>query len=125
MNDETPELISLPNTQFFLRGKLIFYRDELNFRERLCIPKALEQDPPPAPNPPPTPDSPPDPNSPSGPDTPTETDPPRRPNPPPGSERPPPATEESIRLANELPQPPEPVHLWGWFEHLDLVRLVP
>ena len=34
-------------------------------------------------------------------------------------------TEESIRLANELPPLPEALHLHGRFEPLELVRLVP
>ena len=35
--------ITLPNIQFFLREDLIFYRDSLDDRERLCIPKSMEQ----------------------------------------------------------------------------------
>ena len=37
------EDITLPNIQFFLRDELIYYRDALDNRERLCIPKSLEQ----------------------------------------------------------------------------------
>ena len=35
--------VTLPNIQFFLRGDLLCYRDGLDGRERLYVPKAMEQ----------------------------------------------------------------------------------
>ena len=36
--------VTLPNIQFFLREDLIYYRDNLDGRERLCVPKSMEQE---------------------------------------------------------------------------------
>lgn len=40
---EKVELVKLSNIQFVLRDGLIYYQDDHNDRERLCIPKTLEQ----------------------------------------------------------------------------------
>ena len=40
---EPVECVKLPNIQFLLRDEIIYYQDEFNERERLCIPKKAEQ----------------------------------------------------------------------------------
>lgn len=40
---QSVEHVRLPNIQFLLRNDLIYYLDDFNDRERLCIPKQLEQ----------------------------------------------------------------------------------
>lgn len=40
---KTEECVKLPAIQFLLRDDLIYYQDDLNDRERLCIPKKMEQ----------------------------------------------------------------------------------
>lgn len=37
------EGVKMPHVHFILRENLIYYRDNLSDRERLCIPKKLEQ----------------------------------------------------------------------------------
>ncbi|KAL9135510.1 MAG: hypothetical protein Q9175_003296 [Cornicularia normoerica] len=81
--------------------------------------------PPSGPDLPSNPKPPSDPKPPSGPDPPSNPNPPSDPKPPPGPEPPPPATEEDIRLANEVPPLPKALQLWGRFADLGLVRLVP
>ena len=36
--------VIVPNIQFFLRDNLIYYKDEYDDRERLCIPKSMERE---------------------------------------------------------------------------------
>ena len=42
-SEDSVEFVKLPNILFVLRDKLIYYQDEYNDRERLCVPKTLEQ----------------------------------------------------------------------------------